>query len=194
MEKTSSFANGAPVVKKGKRQLDALLQSVAQAVVPDHHCLILWRLGRWPLWASPLYDVMQQVISVVTVLPASPHRQHQFMRYLEAVKAAWGRCHLFLCRQMGKLDDETYWAASSDQRLWGIEGLRNPTCQSACLHGDAFLRLWQNMEIHWTWNFKREIKSKKQHYTFISLVIYVKTGQVTFAEGNHHAIKLITNE
>ena len=66
------------------------------------------RLGPAPLWAGPLGDVMWQVIPIVSVLQASPHRHHQFMRYLGAVKPACGRYHLFLCHQMGKLDDDSY--------------------------------------------------------------------------------------
>lgn len=153
------------------------------------------RLGPAPLWASPLCDVMQQVIPVVSVLQASPHRHHQFMRYLGTVKPACGRYHLFLCHQMGKLDDDIYWAASSDQRLLGTEGPREPICPSACLHDGAFLQLWQNTKGHWTWNVERESEreSNEHRCTFWSLLIYVKTGQIIFREGNHYAITLKIN-
>lgn len=44
------------------------------------------------------------------------------------------------------------------------------------------------MEIHWAWNFK-EKKSKEHYHTFRSVVTYFKTRQMSFEEGNHHAIK-----
>lgn len=40
---------------------------------------------------------------------------------------------------------------------------------------------------------ERERKSNEHHCTFRSLLIYVKTGQITFKEGNHCAIKLENN-
>lgn len=123
----------------GKRQPSPSWQPVAWAGVPDHHGLALQRSEPWPRWASPLCDVMQQWIPPLFSMPAPTGGGGPFLSYLEAVKPGWADdvyFHVF----RGENDDEIYWAASSDQGLSGIEGLRNPNCRNPCWwHGDTFL-------------------------------------------------------
>lgn len=51
---------------------------------------------------------------------------------------------------------------------------------------DGCDKTWKSIELE----ISRENKGKEHHYTFRSVVIYVRTGQITFEEGNHHTIKI----
>lgn len=65
MKKMGSLATGGTIVeKREKRQLDTWLQSIAQAGVPDHHCLIPRGWGQhlcgqvhWVMWRSKWFHL-----------------------------------------------------------------------------------------------------------------------------------------
>lgn len=102
MEKLVHLPPGHLWSKVGKGGFDSLWQPVAQASMSDCHCLILLRLGLPVTSAGTLLcDVMQQIIPVVTVLPACPRSHGQFIRYLEAVKTLWADAIYFYVVRWG---------------------------------------------------------------------------------------------
>lgn len=132
---------------------------------------------------------MQQVIPVVTLLQASPYRHHQFMKYLEAAKAAWAVAVYFYAVRWGNLTMRFMEVLPQIRDFWELQDQEAQHFGVLAVHTMMLSyscdKTWKYIELE----IQEKKKGKEHDYTFRNAIAYFKTGQITFEECNHHTIK-----
>lgn len=185
MEKMGSLANGGTiVVKREKRQLDTWLQVnntgwCARPPLPHPA-----RLGPGPLWASPLVmwcskwfqlwvfpkPVPTDTTSLWVVWEQLNQRMADTIYFYAIRQGNWMTTFTELLPQI-----KDFWELK-DRETQFVKMLFTRWCFLTVMtkHGSTL-----NLKCQ-----EREKRSNEHHCTFRSLLIYVKTGQITFLKKN----------